>query len=115
MILVTPKKIDSQNIWQNLHWTDRRKLRIEWHWSLIEAMNKAKVRKTKVAPGFVRMKITSYRKVLLDVGNLIGGAKPIPDVMIKLGLLKDDSPKWCDIEYAQVIDKENPRTEIEIF
>ena len=36
-----------------------------------------------------------------DYGNLVGGCKPIPDVLQELRLIHDDSPKWVTIEYKQ--------------
>ena len=47
------------------------------------------------------MRITSYRKVLIDYGNLVGGAKMLPDGLIKLGYLWDDKPQWLTCEYLQ--------------
>jgi hypothetical protein len=32
---------------------------------------------------------------------LVAGAKPIPDCLKKYGWIKDDSPKYCNIEYLQ--------------
>lgn len=45
--------------------------------------------------------ITSYRKRILDYGNLVGGSKPIPDVLIKNGYIYDDGPKNGKIDYFQ--------------
>ncbi len=47
------------------------------------------------------MRITSYRKILIDYGNLVGGCKMIPDCLIKLGVLWDDKPQWLKCEYLQ--------------
>ena len=45
--------------------------------------------------------ITSVRKRDLDEDNLKGGAKPIPDCLKKMGWIKDDRPKFCDIRVTQ--------------
>ena len=60
-------------------------------------------------------RIVSYRNRLLDYGNLVGGAKPIPDVLKRLNWIKDDSPKWFDCRYEQVqVPASEERTEITI-
>jgi len=62
----------------------------------------------------VRMAIRSYRARLIDYANLVGGAKPIPDCLIRLGYLKDDSPKWFSCTYEQFqAPAAEQRTEIE--
>ncbi len=59
--------------------------------------------------------IRSYRARLLDYGNLVAGAKPIPDCLKRLGVIHDDSPKWFDCTYTQyAASPEDRRTEIEI-
>lgn len=60
------------------------------------------------------IKIISYRKRLLDYGNLVGGAKPIPDALVALGWLWDDSPEWSEVVYEQVKVKNGERTEVVI-
>lgn len=58
-------------------------------------------------------RIVSYRNRLLDYGNLVGGAKPIPDVLKRLNWIKDDSPKWFECEYHQrQVPEAEERTEI---
>lgn len=41
------------------------------------------------------------RKSTYDHENLVGGGKPILDVMKKLGLIVDDNPKWWQGYYKQ--------------
>lgn len=53
------------------------------------------------AAGKRKVTIVSYRKRLLDYGNLVGGAKPILDALKKLGWIVDDSPAWVIEEYKQ--------------
>jgi len=62
-------------------------------------------------------RIISYRVgPLLDYGNLVGGAKPIPDCLIRLGYLKDDAPKWFECEYLQEkCKRDEARTVIELL
>ena len=50
-----------------------------------------------------RVVITSYRaRLILDKGNLVGGAKGLIDAIVNVGLLFDDSDKWAQIEYQQI-------------
>ncbi len=44
-----------------------------------------------------------YRKPQrhFDYGNLVGGAKPIPDALITLGVITDDNPDCFSCEYSQ--------------
>ena len=62
-----------------------------------------------------RITIHSYRTRLLDHGNLVGGAKPIPDALKHLGWIKDDSPHWVQIDYHQEVDsKQAPLTVVTV-
>lgn len=64
----------------------------------------------------VRMRITSYRNRLCDFANLVGGAKPIPDLLKKLGYLRDDNPRWFQCEYIQIqVPRKEERTLIEFL
>lgn len=49
----------------------------------------------------VRCRVVSLRVRLLDYGNLVGGAKPIPDGLKRLGYIHDDSPAWFTCAYEQ--------------
>jgi hypothetical protein len=41
------------------------------------------------------------REKIRDYGNLVGGAKPLIDALVTVGLLIDDSPQWCTQVYEQ--------------
>jgi Holliday junction resolvase RusA-like endonuclease len=58
--------------------------------------------------------ITSYRKRLLDLDNLVGGAKPLIDALCDMGLIVDDSPDWLDLEVKQKQQSIGEHTSIEI-
>jgi len=53
----------------------------------------------------------SYRKRLMDKGNLIGGMKQLLDALEKLGLIFFDSPAYLEDRYFQFKGKPE-RTEI---
>ena len=61
-----------------------------------------------------KVRITSYRKRLIDKDNLC--LKPVMDALVKTGFLKDDSPKWCESTVSQrKCEKgEEPYTAIEL-
>ncbi|MHC5067110.1 MAG: hypothetical protein ACYTF0_00840 [Planctomycetota bacterium] len=64
----------------------------------------------------VALAIRSYRSRLVDFANLVGGAKMIPDGLIRLGHLKDDSPAWFACRYQQFqVARAEERTEIEFL
>lgn len=65
-------------------------------------------------PEKMRVVVRVFRDRLLDPDNAAAGLKVHLDAMRDIGLLWNDSPKWLSLEVEQFIDKENPRTEIEI-
>lgn len=105
MIRITiPRKLPSQNDWSNKRgmaaqfaYTKERKA---WH-VLLRSILTPRTPPT----GHVRAEICSHRTHELDYGNLVGGAKPIPDVLKALGWIRDDCPKYFTCVYKQVICK----------
>lgn len=63
-------------------------------------------------PGFVTVRITSFRTRLIDERNLTD--KFLVDALKYAGLIRDDSPTWCKIEVnqVQVGIKADERTEV---
>jgi hypothetical protein len=92
-----PHKIRSQNEFQYAHWRKYKAYADSWKSAMSRLLGRRKDREGE----FRLVKITSIRKRMLDMGNLIGGAKPIPDALVLLGWLHDDAPKWCEIKYEQ--------------
>ncbi len=105
------RRVPSQNRSQYSHWSRYTKERDAWYVLLRSQLSPIANVETQV-----RIAIRSYRLRLLDYANLVGGAKPIPDCLIRLGYLKDDSPQWfrCSYEQFQVA-KADERTEIEFL
>lgn len=62
-----------------------------------------------------RVVITLYRppQHAMDKEGAYSSVKPIPDSLVGLGHLRDDSEKWCDLQVVQVDDKRR-KTEVEI-
>lgn len=109
--IVIKRRVPSQNTNQYRHWSHYRKERD--HWFILLRQQLPPVRGGDQP---VRLAIRSYRTRLVDYANLVGGAKPIPDCLIRLGYLVDDSPKWfrCSYEQFQVA-KAEERTEIDFL
>jgi hypothetical protein len=107
-VVVVHRRIKSQNWSQYRHWSAYKQERDAWFLQLRSKLPPVRPHRQKV-----HMRIRSLRTRLVDFANLVGGAKPIPDCLIKLGYLVDDSPKWlhCDYEQHQVPRAEE-RTEL---
>jgi hypothetical protein len=110
--LVTIKRrVPSQNQVQYGHWSRYAKERDMW---FILLRQQLPPQQSVTVP--TRIAIRSFRTRLLDYANLVGGAKPIPDCLIRLGYLKDDSPDWFRCTYEQFrVGKDEERTEIEFL
>ena len=110
-IITIDRRIPSQNETHYRHWRNYAKERDAW---FVLLRSKLPPRQPVDEP--VRLAIRSYRQRLLDYANLVGGAKAIPDCLIRLGYLKDDNPKWMQASYEQFqVPKSEERTEIEFL
>lgn len=91
------RRTPSQNKSTYSHWSAYAKERDAWF-----VLLRAALRPRATPPDRkVNASIVSYRNRLLDFANLVGGCKPIPDGLIKLGYLRDDKPAWFACEYRQ--------------
>ncbi len=109
--IVVPRRVPSQNASMYRHWSAYTKERDAW---FILLRSQLPPREPPAEP--VRIVLHSYRVRLVDYANLVGGAKPIPDSLIRLGYLKDDSPRWFACDYFQSqVPKGTERTEIEFI
>lgn len=111
LLIVIRRKVPSQNALMYRHWKNYTKERDMWF-----VLLRAKLPPRKATDHPVRLALRSYRGRLVDYANLVGGAKPIPDCLIRLGYLKDDSPNWFSCTYEQsIVPKADERTEIEFI
>lgn len=108
-LIVIRRRVPSQNESQYRHWTLYHKEKELWF-----VLLRAQLTPRKPVAEPVRIILRSLRTRLVDYANLVGGAKPIPDALKRLGWIKDDSPRWflCDY-YQAVVPKDQERTEIE--
>ncbi|MBA3707818.1 MAG: hypothetical protein H0W83_03230 [Planctomycetes bacterium] len=111
MKIIINRRVPSQNASQYRHWSRYTQERDAWY---VLLRSKLPPREPIAEP--VRMVLHSFRTRLVDFANLVGGAKPIPDSLIRLGYLKDDSPRWFSCDYHQTqVPKAEERTEIEFI
>jgi Holliday junction resolvase RusA-like endonuclease len=110
MIISVSKPILSRNQFDGRHWYRKHKETQSWEAEIFAAL----LGKIKKARGPMRVKITSYRKRLLDMDNLWGGGKLLVDAMKRLGLILNDTPKLLNLEYTQKVQKAGQGTIIEI-
>jgi hypothetical protein len=110
-LIVIRRKLPSQNDALYRHWRKYTTERDVWF-----VLLRAQLPPRQQVEVPVTMAIRAYRTRLMDYANVVGGAKPIPDCLIRLGYLKDDSPKWFSCTYEQFqVKKPDERTEIEFL
>lgn len=64
----------------------------------------------------IHIRIISYRNRLCDFANLVGGSKPIPDILKRRGYILDDKPEFFHCEYEQYqVPRSEERTVIEFL
>ena len=109
-------KIKSQNFSQGHHWAGRyRKYKQDWLLLITSIFGQGHHHEK---PRTIRLTVRhdSKRKLIKDYGNLVGGAKPVPDCLTKLGWLKDDSMQWFWCDYRQeVCTGKEEGTRIDLF
>ncbi len=99
---IVPYEVPSQNV--KGHWSKKHKIRCQW---LTVCASNNPTRKQEQRR--MRMRLVCYRKKLItDIANLYGGAKPCVDGIKQSGLIYDDADIWCRIEYEQELAKKSP-------
>ena len=106
--LIILRRVPSQNQSQYRHWSLYMKEKELWY-----VLIRAHLSPRQSVQEPVRLRLVSYRNRLVDFANLVGGAKPIPDALVRLGWLKDDSPRWFHCDYSQLqVPRGEERTEL---
>lgn len=88
-----PKRPNGPDGFLRMHWTKRSKYFQGWQWEIRAVLPRGW---SWEPPEFATVRIHQVRKGLLDKDNLYSSCKPCLDALIKLGLIKDDGPKYCD-------------------
>ena len=109
--IVIPELPPSLNELLRMHYRGRMLERDKWVW-LVAGHTSRQAEPFQRA----RVKITYYfpDKRRRDPDNYAGGAKNIMDAIVARGLLADDSFQYVELTVAGEVDREHPRTEIEI-
>ena len=107
--------IPSQNVTQYAHWSKYHAIKKSWLYALRAALGTAPA---TLGRSPRRVEIIAWRSREMDYANLVGGAKPIPDALTRLGWLVDDSPQWMVCSYEQRLEKgrqKDPLTSVLIY
>jgi Holliday junction resolvase RusA-like endonuclease len=108
LTLTIRKRIESQNRRDAWHWARRAKDRDDWQSRIIVQVYLCGAHSCLSPKVKRRATITCYRTRLIDVGNIVGGAKGLVDALTRSRLIVDDSPKWFECEYRQFHKRESP-------
>lgn len=103
--------IYSGNVILRQHWATRRRLLTRYEWQIHSILGPVPL---KFPSRKMKVRIVSYRARLLDKDNLYSGAKILIDALRRSRLIRDDSPRWLELEVEQEVDGKNMRTEIEV-
>ena len=81
---------------------------------IFQAIRQTKLQKIDKYP--IHLKITWYEpNKRRDIDNITFATKFILDSLVKMGIIEDDGQKFVDkITHEVLIDKNNPRIEVEI-
>ena len=78
-----------------MHWGERARWKKAWEEEVwFGALSLKSPTKLPAKP---KVQVTLYMHELQDRDNAMASLKPILDGLVKVGLLKDDSPKYCTI------------------
>jgi len=111
--MTLPFLTKSNNKLLRMHYRHRMKLKEQYSWELFVWINQSETpHKDMMAEGKRKAHIISYRQKLMDDDNFVGGLKPLIDVLVEFGLLKDDNKEWVELIPEQRVDSGNTRTEI---
>lgn len=116
-VLITTQYLYGLNHWHgrpiNVYLEQRRAWEkvLSGTWALWGLQDKAKDRRFLM----VRRYVPTSRCLIRDRDNLVGGLKPLKDVLVKERVFTDDADCYLEFDVKQEIDKENPRIEIEVW
>lgn len=86
----------SNNQLLNLHWAKRRRVKRDFHYALLDALDGERLEVGKKS-----VVIHLYLPRRFDPDNAMGGCKPLIDAMREVGLLSNDSLRWIDLTIEQ--------------
>ena len=96
------------------HWRVTHRNKVEYYEKADLAIA-AQYPKDPFPPCRMRLDARLYLWNKVDPGNAVARLKWLEDSLVRCGLLVDDNEKWLDLQMpTQVIDRKNPRVEIEL-
>lgn len=98
--IVVPLLISSQNQSQYSHWSVYKRGKDTWSTALSLLLRPVAGLRLNWSEWEITRCWSPPRREL-DFGNLVGGAKPIPDAMIEMGVIVDDRPANFHCSYVQ--------------
>jgi len=113
--IVMPTVLLSGNVLRSMHWARQyrygKALELEV-WALLMAQMHGPVER---ATGRKHVTVTLYHRARrFDQDNAHRAAKPLLDALRRLGLIRNDSRRWLDLDIEQEVDRERPCTVVEI-
>lgn len=88
------------------HWTRRRKVWRKWAMLVRIGMANQAIWGDAHYNRRCQVGIHQARKRVMDQDNLVASCKVVLDVLKCNGLIKDDSPKWCNLVVTQEVRRE---------
>lgn len=97
---------------KRMHWAVEKKHMNEIMWAVKEAVSEYGTPDFDSLPPGHKMQVRIHRdgKRMLDRDNLIGGAKPIVDALVRCGYAADDTTDDIEVEYSQASGSKDPCT-----
>jgi hypothetical protein len=108
----------SQNKTDRMHWSKRAEIKRQLGVLVLLAIRNSANHNQYRATGPRALRMVRFSQRLLDVPNIIGGAKGLIDELVAHGLLVDDDPKHLPMvsaENAKIGSKIQPWTQIELI
>lgn len=112
MTLITTQPLASLNAWNNkprYHYLQQRKAWEKVLAGTVFLWGRAKSKRRLS----VRRLVEGKNWLIKDRDNLIGGLKPLKDVLTRMGVFVDDSDEFLEFEISQGVDPK-PRVEITV-
>jgi hypothetical protein len=93
-------KISSQNTTQYAHWSKYRAYREKWYTAIPVLAARLRGLQLPWSRWSIHRVYARHAREL-DYGNFVGGAKPIPDALIRIGAIPDDTSAHFKCDYTQ--------------
>lgn len=92
-----PEATPSLNETRKWHWAREHKEKQRWLW-MVKSVLGPSVIEASQAKGSRRLVLERFGVRPVDADNLAGGAKGLIDALKQLGLVRDDSPTFLELE-----------------